>query len=108
MTRALTRIASAFLVACIGSPVLASHAQAAEIAVAAERGALIKAIETAQDGDTLRLAPIRYDGPVVIDKPLVLDGGGISEIHAQGTGSVITIAPTRAKIRMKANAVWGR
>lgn len=97
MTRAPIFIAVALALA--GSPVAAGKGQAAEIAVPADRGALAKAIETAQDGDILRLAPVRYDGPVTIGKPLVLDGGGIAEIHAKGSGSVVTVASPGVTVR---------
>ena len=55
------------------------------------------AIATAAPGDVLKLQPGRHDGPVTLDKPLTLDGGGDAsgngaELVGNGTGSVITIA----------------
>ena len=51
---------------------------AGEIAVLP--GGLAEALAQAQDGDVLRLAPGDYSGPVVLDRPLTLDGGGKARI----------------------------
>ncbi|NNE81692.1 MAG: nitrous oxide reductase family maturation protein NosD [Silicimonas sp.] len=70
---------------------------------AAERevapGGLAAALETAQDGDVLRLLPGTYAGPVTIDRSLTLDGGGKAHIDAGGEGSVITVTATDVTIR---------
>ncbi|MFD1697349.1 nitrous oxide reductase family maturation protein NosD [Roseibium aestuarii] len=67
-------------------------AHSAELQVPAEPGALAHAIMTAQAGDHLRLAPGTHSGPVVIDRSLVLDGGGQAVLVGSGEGSVVTIA----------------
>ncbi len=66
-------------------------AYAAERVVAPQPGALVRAIEEAQPYDRLRLLPGKYDGPVVIDKPLTLDGLGAASVVGSGQGSVITV-----------------
>ncbi|MXN63925.1 nitrous oxide reductase family maturation protein NosD [Stappia sp. GBMRC 2046] len=81
-------ISHLFVLAALALP---SAPRAAEIEVAAEPGALLRAIETAQAGDYLRLRPGQHDGPVVIGKSLVLDGGGAATLSGSGTGSVVTI-----------------
>lgn len=48
-------------------------------------------IDKAQPRATLRLPPGRYLGPVLIDKPLTLDGGGEATIDGGGSGTVVTI-----------------
>ena len=64
---------------------------AAERLVAAQAGALANAIAGADPGDVLILAPGRHDGPVILDRPVTLDGQGQATIDAGGTGSVVTI-----------------
>ncbi len=48
-------------------------------------------IDTASPGDTIRLAPGLYAGPITITKPLVLDGQYAATIDAGERGSVIYI-----------------
>ncbi|NRG18196.1 nitrous oxide reductase family maturation protein NosD [Rhizobiales bacterium] len=81
-------ISHLFVLAALAMP---SALQAAEVRVAAEPGALLRAIENAQAGDRLRLEPGQHEGPVVITVPLVLDGGDAATLSGSGTGSVVTI-----------------
>ena len=79
-------------------------AAGAEVDVAPGPGRLAAAIAAAAPGDVLNLAPGRHDGPVTLEKPLTLDGGGSiagggAEIDAAGTGSVITITGPGVVIR---------
>lgn len=46
-------------------------------------------VDAAKKGSTLTPAPGTYAGPVIIDKPLVIDGRGQVTIDAGGKGSVI-------------------
>ena len=62
-------------------------------------GELATALETAQDGDVLRLAPGTHSGPVVLNKAITLDGGGVASINGGGRGSVITITAAGAVVR---------
>ena len=70
---------------------LCAPLSAAERLVPAEAGALALAIAGADPGDVLILAPGRHDGPVILDRPVTLDGQGQATIDAGGTGSVVTI-----------------
>lgn len=79
------RLLVAILLGCSGS------AGAAEIVVGNEADALGKAIETAAPGDTLRLGNARYDGPIVIDRPLTLIGDRDSQIVGKGEGTVVGV-----------------
>ncbi len=76
-----------------------STAHAAERDVPASPGALIRAVAEAEAGDILRLAPGRHAGPVLIDRPLTLDGGGLAAIDGPGAGSVITVTAPDAIVR---------
>lgn len=87
MKRALSRLALAI---CLATGAL-SPADAAERIVLAGQDALISALENAQAGDILRLAPGTHQGPIVIDRALTLLGGGLAAIKGPGTGSVITV-----------------
>ncbi|PIO97217.1 nitrous oxide reductase family maturation protein NosD [Pleomorphomonas carboxyditropha] len=84
MTSAL-RLLVAVLLGCTGA------AGAAEIAVGNAPDALRQAIETAAPGDVLRLGNARYDGPIVIDRPLTLIGDRDSRIVGNGEGTVISV-----------------
>lgn len=70
---------------------LCAPLSAAERLVPAEAGALALAIAGADPGDVLILAPGRHDGPVILDRPVTLDGQGQATIDAGGIGSVVTI-----------------
>ncbi len=56
-------------------------------------------IDAAEEGATLLLEPGTYAGPVIIDKPLTLDGQGQVTIDAGGKGSVILLDTDGAVIR---------
>lgn len=60
------------------------------ISVPAKSGALLRAVQTAAPHTTLVLEPGRHDGPVSINKRIVLDGGGHAAIVGNGHGSVVT------------------
>ena len=95
------RLGLAFL-ALLMAPGLAG---AAEIEVPAEPGALVVALAAAQPGDVLRLSAIRYDGPVVIDRAVTIQGVAGSVIVGPGTGTVVRlIAPD---VRLENVAVEG-
>lgn len=74
-------------------------AGAEERPVPAEPGALAAAIAGAEPGDHLILSPGRHDGPVIIDRPLTLDGLGAALVEGDGTGSVITVAASDVTLR---------
>ncbi|MBS1167072.1 MAG: periplasmic copper-binding protein NosD [Proteobacteria bacterium] len=75
----------AILLGCTGV------AGAAEIVVGNGPYALRTTIETAAPGDILRLGNARYDGPIVIDKPLMLIGNRDSQVVGPGEGTVISV-----------------
>ncbi len=56
-------------------------------------------IDNTEEGATLLLDPGSYAGPVVIDRPLTLDGQGKATIDAGGKGSVIVVETDGAVIR---------
>jgi len=56
-------------------------------------------IDAASAGSVVKLAPGVYAGPVVITKPLILDGKGQVTIDGGGSGSVITLETDGATVR---------
>ncbi len=61
--------------------------------------ALQPLIDAAAPDETLLLAPGVYEGPVVVDKPLTLDGGGHATIDAGGKGTVLLLDTDGAVVR---------
>jgi len=55
-------------------------------------------IDAALPGATLQLPAGHYSGPVVIDKPLTIDGGGQAIIDGGGEGTVVTIETDGARL----------
>jgi nitrous oxidase accessory protein len=89
-----------FALALAAAAALAGHAGlAAERRVEAVPGALIEAVKLAGVGDILRLAPGIHAGPVVIDRPLALEGGGKAVIQGDGSGSVVTVTAPDVTVR---------
>ncbi len=74
-------------------------ADAGERLVPAEPGALAAAIAGADPGDVLILAPGRHDGPVVLDRPITLDGRGEATIDGGGQGDVIRVTGPDVTVR---------
>ena len=71
---------------------LPAIAAAAELSLAATGGqSLQQAIDLAQPGDVLVLEPGQYEGPIVIGKPLTIQGKQGALVRGNGTGSVITV-----------------
>ena len=92
------------MIRCLRSPLLAPAALAVTCLglglgpalakdwyVEAGGSALIKVLEKAQAGDTLRLAPGTHTGPITIDKTISLKGEPEAKVLGSGTGSVITV-----------------
>lgn len=56
-------------------------------------------IDAAAPGDIVAPKPGRYAGPVLITKPLTLDGGGKVIVDGRGKGTVVTIKTHGATVR---------
>ncbi|MHA1563933.1 MAG: nitrous oxide reductase family maturation protein NosD [Alphaproteobacteria bacterium] len=76
----------------------AAHLDAAELIVSPQPGALARALAEVQPHDTLRLLPGRYQGPILIDKPLTLDGLGAARVVGNDQGSVITVTAPNVSV----------
>ncbi|HTO33465.1 MAG TPA: nitrous oxide reductase family maturation protein NosD [Pararhizobium sp.] len=77
-----------------------SAALAAEWIVTPSSGPTLSAVlDAAAPGDRIRLKPGRYDGPLVIDKPVTLDGEDGASIVGNGEGSVVTIEAEEVSVR---------
>jgi nitrous oxidase accessory protein len=70
---------------------LAGPAPAADIRLSPGEGDLSEAIARAAPGDRVLLDPGAYRGPIVIEKPLTLEGTDGAVIDGGGAGSVLTI-----------------
>lgn len=91
-----------FLHSAIAALVIATASAAAmagERVVPAEPGALIEAVAEALPGDVLLLEPGRHDGPVVLDRPVTLDGAGRAILDGNGKGSVIVVTGEDVTVR---------
>ncbi|MQU92859.1 nitrous oxide reductase family maturation protein NosD [Sinorhizobium meliloti] len=95
MRNRLAKIWMAALLAAIPSAALA-----AEWIVTPSDGPTLSAVlKAAAPGDRIRLKPGRHDGPLIIDKPVTLDGEGGASIVGNGRGSVITIEAAKVAVR---------
>ena len=56
-------------------------------------------VEITPTGGILRPPPGTYAGPVIIDRPMTLDGGGQVTIDAEGEGTVLTVTADGATVR---------
>jgi nitrous oxidase accessory protein len=79
--------------------VLASPAPAADIRVKPGDHRLAEAVAQAASGDRLLVSPGTYAGPIVIDKPLTLEGTDGATIEGDGAGSVLKILARDVCIR---------
>ncbi len=80
-----------FLAACCILAAAFAPAGAKEWQVTAGGRNLQDALENAQAGDVLRLAPGTHHGPVVIKKSVTLRGALAARVVGTGTGSVVTV-----------------
>ncbi len=56
-------------------------------------------VDRAEPGSTLKPPAGKYAGPVVIDKPLIIDGGGMVSIDAGDRGTVVILNASNSVIR---------
>ena len=56
-------------------------------------------IDATPSGGTLLLAAGTYTGPAIVDRPMVLDGGGKAHIDGQQRESVLRVRANSATIR---------
>lgn len=85
--------------AALVAALLPCVAAGAVIEVPTGGDALRRAVAAAAPGDTLRLAPGNHDGPLVIDRPLVIEGAGSAVVDGGGVGSVIRIRAPGTTVR---------
>jgi nitrous oxidase accessory protein len=85
--------------ACLTAAVVfgTSAPEAAERVIAADGARLQVAIDDAEAGDILVLAPGVHAGPIRVDKTLTLRGRG-ARIDGGGTGSAVTVSAPGARI----------
>lgn len=78
---------------------LAGAARAETIAVPAGGDGLSRAVARAQPGAVLHLGAGVHAGPIVIDRPLTLEGEGGTVVQGAGEGKVITVSAPDVAIR---------
>lgn len=78
---------------------LAAPAWSAERLLQEGQGALVRSVAEAQAGDVLRLAPGLYHGPVLIDRPVTIEGSDGTRVDGGGTGSVFEVTAPDVTIR---------
>lgn len=61
--------------------------------------ALQALIDAAPAGSTIHVEPGSHAGPIVVAKPLTLEGGGQARIRGNGKGTVISIGGTHVTLR---------
>ena len=71
----------------------------ASLALPALAASLQSLIDATPAGGTLRLAPGSYIGPVTINRPMTLDGGGRALILGSGKGTVLSVAANGVTLR---------
>ncbi|WP_438751090.1 nitrous oxide reductase family maturation protein NosD [Pararhizobium sp. O133] len=91
----LAKLWMAVLLAAIPSAALAAE----WIVTPSDGPALSAVLEAAAPGDQIRLKAGRHDGPLVIDKPVTLDGEDGASIVGNGKGSVVTIKAAQVAVR---------
>ncbi len=69
------------------------------VAVPEERGPVQPWLDAAADGAVVRLPAGRWTGPVLITRPVTLDGAGQATIDGQGRGTVITVRAADVTLR---------
>lgn len=77
--------------------VLCTHWLLASMAVA--QTSLQDIVDAAAPGSIVRLKPGVYAGPVVIGKPLTLEGGSQAEVRGNGKGTVVSLRGTDIRLR---------
>ena len=95
MRNRLAKIWMAALLAAIPSAALAAE----WIVTPSDGPALSAVLKAAAPGDRIRLKPGRHDGPLVLDKPVTLDGEDGASIVGNGKGSVVTIEAEKVAVR---------
>ena len=88
-----------FALAAGAASLLAEPAASATLDVPASPGGLVSAVAAASPGDVLRLGPGVHHGQVIIDKSLILTGGGKAIVDGDGASRVITISAPGVIIR---------
>jgi nitrous oxidase accessory protein len=76
-----------------------SAAAAATLHAAAGDGYLQQVISTAAPGDVITVGAGLHRGPIVVDRPLVLDGEDGAVVDGGGAGNVITISAPDVVVR---------
>ncbi len=77
----------------------AAPASAADVRLEAGAGSLALAVARAAPGDRLLLAAGTYEGPVIVDKPLTIDGDAGAVLDAGGSDTVLKLLAPDVTVR---------
>jgi len=98
--RGAAAVAGAFAALALGVAWVAAGPLPVHSARAAEAAPPLQPlVDATPKGAVLRPPPGRYSGPVVIRRPIVLDGGGNVRVDGAGQGTVILMATDGAEVR---------
>jgi nitrous oxidase accessory protein len=87
------------LAAMLASALVADRAEAAELRVGPDGyPSVTAAIQAAEPGDVLRIAPGQYRENIVLSKTLTLVGEGMPQIDGGGNGDVILVTAPNCRI----------
>lgn len=87
------------LSACLSAGGVAAWATVGGHRTATAHPQLQPLVDATPDHGTLTLSPGRYAGPVVVNRPITIDGGGKVTVDAGGHGSVILLDTDGATLR---------
>lgn len=92
-------LGAARLILAVLHMLLPAIAMAATVTVTPDAGGLRPALAQANPGDTVVLVPGLYHGPIVIERPVTLEGEPGAVVDGGGQGNVITVAAPDVVIR---------
>jgi len=78
---------------------LSAPADAKDVPVQPQAGGLRQAVAAAQPADRLLVKPGTYSGPIVIDKPLVIEAAAGAVVENAGTGTVLKVLAPDVTVR---------
>jgi nitrous oxidase accessory protein len=95
--RRRTRAFTALVVCCLTAMTTVGTAETTRVQVATDRGSLQAILDRAAPGDVVVLGPGSYDGPIRIDKALILRGRD-AIVDGGGVGTPLVVSAPGARV----------